>query len=541
MSRRLVVAVLATLLQLVAPAVQAQAVTTASIYEVPETIDSSGATDVTEALISFFQSVPDNSVVRFPAAGRYRIEGTLVFKDRNNLKIEGEGSTFFATTTGNRTRSQWSFAGGSQIRLSDMSVQGANLQAGTADAAYVSSLEAQHAFTFSGVRGVELNSVSASEVYGDFVYLGAFVQRGLWTTDVWIHDSHFSGSGRQGISLTGARDVVIENNYIGATRRATFDLEPNGTAWGVDTVQIRNNRIGAGRLNFVSALGDGPVNNISIENNTLNGKAMVMSWKASSTMRHGLRIVGNVSDVGYGNNGYGLIGISGYEGIVVEGNSERLQAGRNMVGVDLWRSCDFLVQDNSFVNAVKEFRVNSTSCSPGENTTDVTSAIPPRNISNGSSQATRPTPTNGDTTTPSALPIAKAPTGGIKTTAPDSVGPVMTAPGVLIPVAPLQGRQLVTSAMSPPAGKLRIQDQGEGETEEQRAGGRAMTRLVLPAAGVQANASGMSSAPLLTQERASRWNVRARNEDRPPLVLATSALGLATLLSCFALARRRLL
>ena len=56
-------------------------------------------------------------------------------------------------------------------------------------------------------------------------------------------------------AFTAARNVLVERNYIGDVRRATFDFEPMGNTAGVTDVVIRDNVIGRGRLLFVAAAG----------------------------------------------------------------------------------------------------------------------------------------------------------------------------------------------------------------------------------------------------------------------------------------------
>jgi hypothetical protein len=338
----------------------------AAIYTVPSRVDPTGARNVTAALTSFINSVPDGSTVTFPDNARYRIEGTLRFAHRHDLTIDGNGATFFATTTGNRTRGQWSFAGGTNLTLRNMTVRGANPNAGTGESAYVESLEAQHAFNFEGVRGIDLSHVTATDVYGDFVYLGMYIGPNIWSSAVKIHDNTFARNGRQGITLTGAKNVEIWNNDITDTRRATFDFEPNGRGWGVTGVSIHDNTIGPGRLNFISAVGNGRVNRIEVRNNTLHGRAMNQTWQGAR--RHGLTIVGNVADTEFGNPGGAAIYVTGYTGVRISGNVQPIQPGRGMGGVDVWRSCQVDIRGNQFPNSVAESRIRDHACPFGSPT-----------------------------------------------------------------------------------------------------------------------------------------------------------------------------
>ena len=307
--------------------------------------------DDTAALQALIDSLPDGSTLTFPAGGKYRIEGTLHVKDKNNLTIEGNGSLFFATTTGNRTRSQWSFEGGSDIVVRDVIVKGANPYAGVGAAAYVASLEAQHAFNIWSTNGIELDHVSATDVYGDFVYVGA--QAGGLAKNVYIHDSTFARNGRQGISVTGGDGVRIVHNTITDTRRATFDLEPNGSTWGAFNVDIENNIIGPGRLNLLSSSGAGPVSNITFAHNVINRGANMQVGDSSGGRRGPFTISDNVATAGWGSAaGSALLSFSNIDGLTVTGNTLPLQTSRGDFGVKATDSCNVVVTSNTFTNAV---------------------------------------------------------------------------------------------------------------------------------------------------------------------------------------------
>jgi hypothetical protein len=378
----------------------------AATVTVPPSIDGSGQQDVTAALNSFIASVPDESLIAFPAGARYRIEGTLLVAHRNGLTFEGNGAEFFATTPSDRDRRHWKVVGGSRIVFRNVVVRGANPSAGTSDAAYDSTREAQHGFDFQGTAGIELDRVTVTDVYGDFVYLGKFVvDGGPWSRDVWIHDSHFERNGRQGISLTGAENVLIERNTIAETRRATFDLEPNGDGWGVRNLRIVHNTIGHGRLKFVASMGNGPVDDITIEGNTLVGRALDSTFMApKGTRRFNLRIAGNTSDTWYGNPDGVTIYVVRYTGVRITGNTQPLPPNNGLVGG--WEDCDVVIADNS--GGSQGGTSPYDGCPPPPATT---TTAPPATTST-SPVATAPTPAVATTGTGAGVPTAQ-PSGAV--------------------------------------------------------------------------------------------------------------------------------
>ena len=58
----------------------------ASAYQAPSSIAHDCSVDVTQPLLSWIASVPDNSTLSFASAGCYRIEGTLEIRGRDELK-----------------------------------------------------------------------------------------------------------------------------------------------------------------------------------------------------------------------------------------------------------------------------------------------------------------------------------------------------------------------------------------------------------------------------------------------------------------------
>jgi hypothetical protein len=308
---------------------------------VPATIDYTGTKDVTDLLQSFIDGLDDGVLVRFHHNGRYRVEGTL-FVTNKTLTVDGQGATIFATTPGTLERSQWWITGGEDIVFRNIKVDGANPFAGVGDRAYNLKREKQHGFRIEGVDGIELDHVTVTDTYGDFVYVARFVQD--TTTNVWIHDSTFRRNGRQGISLVAATGVIIERNYFSDTRRATVDLEPNGPGQLVSQVFIINNTIGRGRLMFIASHGRGPVNDIVISGNQLHHHIMSTDVMSSPGQRRKNWIfTKNTSDTVSHNRTIRFIVV---DGVLVSGNKQPISGSAE--GVDLIYVCGGKVVNNIF-------------------------------------------------------------------------------------------------------------------------------------------------------------------------------------------------
>lgn len=335
----------------------------ASRFVVPSSIDSTGETDVTDLLTAFLASVPDGSIIEFRAGSRYRIEGTVLLERRNQLQIEGNGAVFLATTEGSRNRSHWRFDGGRDITLRDVTVIGANPNAGMAAEAGDSDLEAQHAFLIKGVDGFLLERARASDVWGDFVYLGEF--KGAWAKNVTVRDSHFERNGRQGIAITAAEGVLIEGNYIGDVRRTTIDIEPFNTDGGAAQVRIVNNTFGDSRLRFFSAGGRaGRVEDIEISGNLLYRKMGFEIRAPEGSRRARITISGNVSEIV--TPGAAVVRAWRVDDLVVRGNRQafRGQEAAEGAAVVLTDSCA-LVEGNDFPGIGELVRSDGRQCPTG--------------------------------------------------------------------------------------------------------------------------------------------------------------------------------
>jgi hypothetical protein len=323
------------------------------VFTPPASIDSTGNRDVTDELQAFLRTVPHHAIVSFPSGAKYRIEGTLEVASRNDLVVNGNGALFFATTPfregdNPRIRSQWQFKDISNLTVENMTIRGAHPNGGQDGDAYVEQYEAQHGINILGGERIEVRNVSISDVYGDFIYVGGspFKVLGL-PTNVWIHDNVMRRNGRQGVAVTAAFNVVIENNDIADTRRATFDLEPGTPSGSVRNVWIRGNKVGPGRLLFVAGHGYGQVSDIYIQNNRLVGHPLSIDMAAPENVRRqNIVVTGNVSDSAIGNGRGAMLRFVGYDYLTVRNNRQPAQKGRGMYMVGTQRSCKADVADN---------------------------------------------------------------------------------------------------------------------------------------------------------------------------------------------------
>jgi hypothetical protein len=332
----------------------------ASVHQVPRTIRADCSVDVTVRLRSWLRALPKGSVARLAPKGCYRVDGTLELRHRSGLSVDGRGATLRAMTDGDPNRATWRFVDSSGIALSNMTVQG-TLPPGVG---FTYARQWQHAFDFRGVRGVALDRARAVGVFGDGVYIGLGEDPSkAWTTGVRIRDSAISRAGRMGVSVVAGRDVLVQTTRLSGIGLTPFDIEPNGNGDGARDVTFRDNGV-TGPLSgaFLSAVGNGPVDGVRVEGNTVSGAGMYMAFLApAGTRRTRVTIVGNRSDTGYAAPGSAAIDFDGVDGATVSRNRIPL-AAPNMALVAAQASCAISVSSNAFPGGVAQARISPFAC-----------------------------------------------------------------------------------------------------------------------------------------------------------------------------------
>ncbi len=324
--------------------------------EVPATVAADCSVDVSGPLAKLIAAAPDGrrghpTVIRLRRRGCYRIDQTLSLRNRNHLVFEGRGATLRWVAKGLRGRRLWRLVGGSGLEFRNLNLVGPSPAPGL----YIPELDNQHGFMVLGVAGFSLNEVTVSDVYGDFVYLGSTKgpekdRRG--SSNVVITNSHFSGAGRQGITLSWVDRVTIRGNRLENVARTMIDDEATSRAGGGRDVLVADNDLGYFGHHGYLIHGKGKQRNVRIINNRFRGEVInvwVKSLNARGKVkdrirRRGIEVSGNVSDVvGYAP----VIDIDRTDGVIVRGNH---QAGIDSTqwAVRVTRSTGVRVSGNDF-------------------------------------------------------------------------------------------------------------------------------------------------------------------------------------------------
>jgi hypothetical protein len=301
------------------------------------------------------KKVPDDCVVKFRPSGRYRIENTLSIVNKRKVTLDGNGATLFETTRGYRERSVLAVVGGSDITVRGFHLHGVN-PAGGVNGEYVPGLEAQHGIELFGPHRVLIKDNTISDVWGDFIYLSRdqrkkFKSWGRPSRDITITHNTMARNGRQGISFINVSRALVVKNRISNVRRTVFDFEPNTFAEHARNVTIIRNKVGAHRLDFVSAGGNGSVDNIRVADNRLFRSTMNTKIRnAPGQTRRNFSLVRNRSDHGLGSKLGAAVIAQGVEGIEFRDNvqpmSRRELTDDPMAGMLLVASCGGIASGN---------------------------------------------------------------------------------------------------------------------------------------------------------------------------------------------------
>lgn len=321
----------------------------AGTYAPPASIDATGTHDVTAQLQQFLTTIPHGATVNFPAGAKYRIEGELTFRRRNDVVLNGNGALFFATTRGDRSRGQWKLEDLSRVTFQGFVIRGAHPNGGMAEDAYVADLEAQHGIEIAGGSDIVVRKNRITDVYGDFVYVSRSPSPIFGTPyNVTIAANVMRRNGRQGVALGDGYNIRVENNDMAEMRRASFDLEPYAEGGELRNVFIRNNKVGPGRLMFVAAHGRGIVSDLYVQDNTVTGMPLGIDLASSDTTgrRSNVVVSGNRSDTADGNDRLAFMRFVRYDHVQVLNNVQPSQAGRPMQMAGSYDSCDVVARGN---------------------------------------------------------------------------------------------------------------------------------------------------------------------------------------------------
>jgi hypothetical protein len=305
---------------------------------VPASIDRTGGSDVSGALQAFVNGQPNGTTIVFPAGATYRLTGILSVNDKTGLTLVGDGVRLNVADTAIRLRDS------ANITIRGFTIVGQNAQAGTTAACCDS--EGEHGIGIYSSDDTLIEHVDISRVYGDCVYGNAStVPGGRWSDGITFRDSTCTLTGRHGVGVIRARDMLIERVRFDDIGFDVVDLEPGAADAGAIGFVFRDNEVGfygwtdSYNSFLLAACGaaGAVIRDVTIDGNTIEGNTI--GWVGSSgAQRRALNVRvcggdGPRSDFAVTNNttDYAVRGpavnITETTGVTVTGNRQPLSTG----------------------------------------------------------------------------------------------------------------------------------------------------------------------------------------------------------------------
>jgi hypothetical protein len=266
------------------------------VVHVPDTIDRTGAKDVTNKLSLWLRTVPDGATVVFEPTTRYRVDGNLQLLGRQ-LTIDGRGATVFSMS---RTVGDSMF----EPVEGSLTIRNLTLDGGAGQPGVRHPTWGPESFEMGiASRGARLtvDHVTIRNFNGDGIYLGAnyddhqFGTNGTFSHDVWIHDSTITGVGRDAVSVTQGERVLGERLVIRNVALHAWNNEPNLVAKEtpappnderIRDITFRDSDVYAPVGGYVFASnGWGNASRITVERIRVHGKSLRITIKADATHR----------------------------------------------------------------------------------------------------------------------------------------------------------------------------------------------------------------------------------------------------------------
>jgi hypothetical protein len=207
--------------------------TGSNVYTVPSSIDGSGNTNVSSALQSYINSVPNGtnntpSIILFPAGKTYQLNPGIILYDRNYLTFWGYGNTFRLVGAGDDSNS----SGFKMHRSDNIKIFGFRIIGNDPDITYLGPQYQMGVAMYDDSDYVEVADTHISNVYGDGIFILVFDKPACnnWN----FHHNLLENLGRQGITPNEGNGR-IEWNIIRGTGMYSIDAEDQTTNYAVSS------------------------------------------------------------------------------------------------------------------------------------------------------------------------------------------------------------------------------------------------------------------------------------------------------------------
>src|SRR5664280_2679972 len=304
---------------------------TTQTVAVPLTIEHTGATEVSAALNTFIESVPDGSIISFPTGATYKLHQGIQFANRHNLIFEGNGTTLQVDATAAANDSLSSpfyvgylythdvYGGNTDIVIHDFILVGNDPTPGT----FTEGSESAAGIKIYDADRVEVYDITSSATNGDFLNVYEA------SKGVWVHDCHVLTAGRNGIAVISGSDILVEDCAFDVSGWITFDVEANVVGEASSNVTFRNNTAGTWVYAFFTVydIHEAAIDQITVDNNTVTGGSLNTLVVDGGTVRMTrITFTNNKGTVAAGP----VLAFSYVDGLTVTGNVQPLSSGALM-------------------------------------------------------------------------------------------------------------------------------------------------------------------------------------------------------------------
>lgn len=285
---------------------------TTGTSNVPPSIDDSGASDVSVAMMTYLNQLPPGVAAVLKPTGIYRVDQALKLQNRRNFAINGQGGSIRAHGTGfdeNYSVLYFvSFGGGNAgVTIHNLDLRGSSPTPGQ----FHSGQEGQHGILIDGGNGFEIYAVTGSAFWGDFIEVNS------GASNIRAHGCTCSTTGRNGISVITGSHVEFDHNVLQRMGYMPFDIEPNTINQPSSFLDIHDNETHEWTNAFFAIDGSGTgadLHDIFVRNNNSIGKSIATVITGPGRKR-------NIGFTGNAGAGSAALTAQHVDGLVVQHNN----------------------------------------------------------------------------------------------------------------------------------------------------------------------------------------------------------------------------
>ena len=293
--------------------------------------------DDTAALQTWFDALPSNVVVNFPANQTYQVS-SLTFDARSGWEVRGNGCTFTWSTVGGNVAT-FLLVNSSHITIDNLKIVGENPDPGMNGGGAL-GYEGRHGVSIRSSSHVRLTNLDVRNVMADPVYIGvASSKTQVHPEHILVQDCWFGWNGRMGTAIVSGIDITIRRCTYRQIRRSCFDLEPNSPLNLIADIAIVDNDVDYFRLYGVACAGyPGTIRDVYIAGNRTTDSAFtaVFYTPEGGTRRGPITFTRNVDNspgAGSGSNPGQVVSFTDCDGVTVTENRIPTEVPRLIVSV----------------------------------------------------------------------------------------------------------------------------------------------------------------------------------------------------------------